>query len=118
MPAWHALWWWAVGRRGGRFQFDLHALRPLGPALLSMPRKAAGVGLHTGEGPARARRGWRDPGAQRLRDNRARPRQGATAPAARAVGLLAASLAPDSYVLTLDRRHGTVAMHVLEDDAR
>jgi hypothetical protein len=44
--------------------------------------------------------------------------EGDTAPAARAVGLLAASLAPDSYVLTLDREHGTVATHALENDAR
>ncbi|MGT2487648.1 monovalent cation/H(+) antiporter subunit G [Methylobacterium oryzae CBMB20] len=33
---------------------------------------------------------------------------GEAAPATRAVGLLTASLAPDSYVLTLDRVHGTV----------
>jgi hypothetical protein len=112
-----ALWWWAVGRRNGRFQFDLNALRPLGPAVVSMPRKAAGVGLHM----AKTLRGRAEGGVTRERSaseiTGATPSR-ATAPAARAVGLLAASLAPDSYVLTLDRRHGTVAMHVLEDDAR
>ncbi|MGH1572710.1 hypothetical protein ACRAWG_21105 [Methylobacterium sp. P31] len=111
-------WWWTVGRRGGiRFHFSLEPLRPLGPAILDMPRQTARVGIHltkallgrAGGGQTRERSAaemaWATP-------------DGDTAPAARAVGLLAASLTPDSYVLTLDREHGTVATHALEDEAR
>jgi hypothetical protein len=112
------LWWWGVGRRGGiRFHFGGGTLRPLGPAIRDIPRQTAKVGIHllkavlgrTGGGATRERSASEMPWA--------RP-EGGTAPAARAVGLLAASLAPDSYVLTLDREHGTVATHALENDAR
>lgn len=112
------LWWWGVGRRGGtRFHFGLPTLRPLGPAILDMPRRTAQVGIHllgavlgrAGGGGTRERSAaglsWATP-------------EGDTAPATRAVGLLAASLAPDSYVLTLDRAHGTVTTHALESEAR
>ncbi|WP_457105766.1 hypothetical protein [Methylobacterium sp. P5_C11] len=112
------VWWWGVGRRGGvRFRFDRAALRPMGPALLGMPRQTARVGLHL----ARVALGSAEGGVTRERSvsetDWAAP-TGDTAPAARAVGLLAAALAPDSYVLTLDRTHGTVATHALEDVAR
>lgn len=111
------LWWWGVGRRGGtHFHFDRRALRPVGPAILDMPRRTIEVGIRlievvlgrAGGGTTRERSAsdlpWATP-------------DGDVAPAARAVGLLAASLAPDSYVLTLDRAHGTVATHALKDDA-
>ncbi|KQS81745.1 hypothetical protein ASG32_03065 [Methylobacterium sp. Leaf361] len=109
------LWWWGVGRRGGlRFRFDREALRPLGPAIRDMPRQSARVGLHL----LRAVLGRAGGGATRERSAAeiawATP-EGEAAPAARAVGLLAASLAPDSYVLTLDRAHGTVVTHGLEE---
>ncbi|MGU3467050.1 hypothetical protein ACLBXO_19570 [Methylobacterium sp. C33D] len=109
------LWWWGVGRRGGlRFRFDREALRPLGPAILAAPRRTARVGLHL----LRAILGRTGGGASRERSAAAiawATPDGETAPAARAVGLLAASLAPDSYVLTLDRAHGTVVTHGLEE---
>jgi hypothetical protein len=110
-------WWWGVGRRGGtRFRFDRNGLRPLGGALLGLPRQTLRVGVHL----VRAVTGRAGGGAIRERSVAdvvwARP-EGDTAPAARAAGLLAASLAPDSYVLTLDREHGTVATHALEDAA-
>jgi hypothetical protein len=110
-------WWWGVGRRGGvLFRFDRGTLSPIGPALRGMPRQTARVALHL----VRALLGGVGGGTIRERSAAefawARP-EGRTAPAARATGLLAASLAPDSYVLTLDREHGTVATHVLEDDA-
>ena len=109
------LWWWGVARRGGlRFRFDSASLRPLGPAILAVPRRTARVGLHL----LRAVVGRAGGGAIRERSAVeiawATP-DGETAPAARAVGLLAASLAPDSYVLTLDRAHGTVVTHGLEE---
>jgi hypothetical protein len=112
------LWWWGVGRRGGiRFHFGRDTLRPLGPAIRDMPRQTAKVGLRL----LKAVLGRAGGGATRERSasevSWATP-EGDTAPAARAVGLLAASLAPDSYVLTLDREHGTVATHALENDAR
>lgn len=109
------LWWWSVGRRGGlRFRFDRESLRPLAPAILAMPRQTARVGLHllravlgrAGGGATRERSAadlaWATPDVE-------------AAPATRAVGLLTASLAPDSYVLTLDRVHGTVVTHGLEE---
>lgn len=107
-------WWWRVGRRGGHFRFDFGLLRPLGPALLGLAPQTVRIGYrlmtvllgHAARGTTRERSAadvaWATP-------------VGPTAPAARAVGLLAASLAPDSYVLTLDRAHGTVATHALED---
>ncbi|MBN4094176.1 MULTISPECIES: hypothetical protein [Methylobacterium] len=109
------LWWWGVGRRGGlRFRFDRASLHPLGPAVRDMPRQTARVGLHL----LRAILGRAGGGATRERSAAeiawATP-EGDAAPAARAVGLLAASLAPDSYVLTLDRAHGTVVTHGLEE---
>jgi hypothetical protein len=108
-------WWWAVGRRGGvRFRFDRVALRPLGPALLSMPRQTVRVGRNL----VRAVLGRTRDGLTRERSAAAIPWAVPDSPAARAVGLFAASLAPDSYVLTLDREHGTVMTHVQEDDAR
>jgi len=110
-------WWWSVGRRGGmRFRFDRAVLRPLGAALLDLPRQTVRAGRHLieavfgyGAGGATRERsaadvGWATP-------------VGPTAPAARAVGLLAASLAPDSFVLTLDRTHGTVATHAIGSEA-
>ncbi len=110
-------WWWVVGRRGGvRFRFDRAALRPLGPAVLGMARQTGRVGLHL----ARAVLGRAEGGATHEQSAAAiawaRP-DGETASATRAVGLLAASLAPDSYVLTLDRAHGTVSTHALEGEA-
>lgn len=110
-------WWWVVGRRGGvRFRFDRASLRPLGPAVLGLARQTGRVGLHL----ARAVIGRAEGGAIREQSAAtaawARP-HGATASATRAVGLLAASLAPDSYVLSLDREHGTVATHALEGEA-
>ena len=111
------LWWWGVGRRGGtRFHFDRGTLRPLGPAILAVPRQAVHVGLRlsrvvlgrAGGGTTRERT------ASELSWAAA---SGDTVYAARAVGLFAASLTPDSYVLILDREHGTVATHALEDDA-
>jgi hypothetical protein len=112
------LWWWGVGRSGGiRFHFGRDTLRPLGPAIRDMPRQTAKVGLHLVKAVLRRAGG----GATRERSasevSWATP-EGDAAPATRAIGLLAASLAPDSYVLTLDRAHGTVATHALEDDAR
>ncbi|MEE7447292.1 hypothetical protein MRF4_05405 [Methylobacterium radiotolerans] len=109
------LWWWSVGRRGGlRFRFDRESLRPLAPAILAMPRQTARVGLHL----LRAVLGRAGGGATRERSAAdlawATP-DGEAAPATRAVGLLTASLAPDSYVLTLDRVHGTVVTHGLEE---
>jgi hypothetical protein len=112
------LWWWVVGRRGGiHFHFGLEPLRPLGPAILGMPQQTARVGIRL----AKALLGRAGGGQIRERSAAAvswATPDGDTAPAARAVGLLAASLAPDSYVLTLDRAHGTVATHALEEDAR
>lgn len=108
-------WWWAVGRRGGvRFRFDRAALRPLGPAILGLPRQTVRVGL----GLMRAVLGRSGGGATRERSAATIAWARSESSAARAVGLFAASLAPDSYVLTLDREHGTVATHVLEDDPR
>jgi hypothetical protein len=111
-------WWWIVGRRGGtRFHFDRQTLRPLGPAIRSMPRQT----LRVGRSLAKAVLGRAEGGTTRAQSAAevtwATP-SGDTAPAARAVGLFAASLAPESYVLTLDRAHGTVTTHVLEDDGR
>lgn len=111
------VWWWAVGRRGGtRFRFDRAALRPLAPAVLGMARQTGRVGLHL----ARAVFGRAEGGATHAQSAAtipwARP-DGETASATRAVGLLAASLAPDSYVLSLDRAHGTVTTHALEGEA-
>ncbi len=110
-------WWWVAGRRGGvRFRFDGAVLRPLGPALLGMPRQTARAGRHL----IKALLGRAAGGATRDRSAAEIPwatPHGDTAPAVRAVGLFAASLAPDSYVLTLDREHGTVATHALEDPA-
>ncbi|MEE7468096.1 hypothetical protein MOF8_15470 [Methylobacterium oryzae] len=108
------LWWWSVGRRGGlRFRFDRESLRPLAPAILAMPRQTARVGLHL----LRAVLGRAGGGATRERsaDLAWATPDGEAAPATRAVGLLTASLAPDSYVLTLDRVHGTVVTHGLEE---
>lgn len=112
------LWWWGVGRSGGiRFHFGGDTLRPLGPAILEMPRQTAKVGIYL----LKALLGRAGGGAMCERSasevSWATP-EGEAAPAARAVGLLAASLTPDSYVLTLDRAHGTVATHALENDAR
>ncbi|MEE7492583.1 hypothetical protein [Methylobacterium oryzae] len=120
------LWWWSVGRRGGlRFRFDRESLRPLAPAILAMPRQTARVGLHLlravlgrAGGGATRERSAAGGGATRERSAAdlawATP-DGEAAPATRAVGLLTASLAPDSYVLTLDRVHGTVVTHGLEE---
>lgn len=110
-------WWWVVGRRGGvRFRFDRAVLRPLGRAVLGMARQTVRVGLHL----VRAVLGRAEGGATHAQGAPAlawaRP-DGETASATRAVGLLSASLAPDSYVLTLDRAHGTVTTHVLEAEA-
>jgi hypothetical protein len=110
-------WWWVVARRGGvRFRFDRASLRPLGPAILGMARQTWRVGCHL----ARAVLGRAEGGATQERSAAAiawaRP-EGETASATRAVGLLAASLAPDSYVLSLDRVHGTVTTHALEGEA-
>ncbi|MCJ2070734.1 hypothetical protein MKK75_18385 [Methylobacterium sp. J-030] len=110
------VWWWAVGRRGGiRFRFDRAALRPLGRAVLGMARQTSRVGLRL----ARAVVGRAEGGAVREQSAAgvawARP-DGETASATRAVGLLSASLAPDSYVLTVDRAHGTVMTHALEGE--
>ncbi|MHB2206925.1 hypothetical protein [Methylobacterium sp. CM6257] len=111
------LWWWAVGRRGDiHFHFGLGPFRPLGPAILGMPRQTARVGIHL----ARALLGRAGGGQTRERsaaDVAWATSTGDTAPAARALGLLSASLAPDSYVLTVDRAHGTVATHALEEQA-
>ncbi|SDM43125.1 hypothetical protein SAMN05216360_10271 [Methylobacterium phyllostachyos] len=111
------IWWWAVGRRGGiRFRFSRALLKPFGAALLGMPRQTVRVGVHL----ARAVLGQTGGGVVRERSAAeiawATP-HGGTAPAERAVGLLAASLAPDSYVLTIDRPHGTVVTHALKDAA-
>jgi|GEM_PF-1391386 len=112
------VWWWAVGRRGGiRFHFDRAMLKPLGMALLGMPRQTVRVGVHL----AQALLGRAEGGVVRERSAAEIPwatPHGGTASAERAVGLLAASLAPDSYVLSLDREHGTVVTHALEDAAR
>lgn len=110
-------WWWGVGRRSGlRFRFDRAALRPLGAAILNLPRQTAQAGRHLieavrtcGAGGKICERsvaglGWATP-------------DGPTARAARAVGLLAASLAPDSFVLNLDRAHGTLTTHALRSEA-
>ncbi|MCJ2088204.1 hypothetical protein MKK88_19775 [Methylobacterium sp. E-005] len=110
-------WWWVVGRRGGvRFRFDHASLRPLGRAILGMARQTVRVGVHL----ARAVIGRAEGGATHEQSAAtiawARP-DGEMAAATRAVGLLSASLAPDSYVLTLDRAHGTVATHALEGEA-
>lgn len=110
------LWWWGVGRRGGvRFRFDRGTLRPIWRALRGLPRETVQVG---GQLVRALRGGGAGGGTTRERSASdfawATP-DGATAPAARAVGLLAASLAPDSYVLTLDRDHGTVVTHGLEE---
>ena len=112
------LWWWTVGRRGDiHFYIDRATFPPLGRALRGIPRQTVRIGLHlvgtvlgrAGGGTTRDRSAvewsWATP-------------TGDTAPAARAVGLLAASLAPDSYVLILDREHGTVTTHDLEDALR
>ncbi|MEL6063814.1 MULTISPECIES: hypothetical protein [unclassified Methylobacterium] len=111
-------WWWVVVRRGGvRFRFDRASLRPLGPAILGMARQTMRVGFHL----ARAVFGRAGGGATQEQSAAAIPwarPDGAIAPATRAVGLLAASLAPDSYVLSLDRAHGTVTTHALEGEAR
>ncbi|MDP4003470.1 hypothetical protein [Methylobacterium sp. NEAU K] len=110
-------WWWASARRGTvRFHFGRAPLRPLGPAILGLPRQTARVAIHLAKALIERSDGgttWERTGSDVAW---ARP-TGESAPAARAVGLLAASLAPDSYVLTLDRAHGTVTMHALEDDA-
>ncbi|QGY03811.1 hypothetical protein MMSR116_19370 [Methylobacterium mesophilicum SR1.6/6] len=111
-------WWWAVGRRGGtRFHFGRQTLRPLGPAIRDMPRQTLRIGMSL----VKAVLGREAVGTIRAQSAAevtwATP-SGDTAPAARAVGLLAASLAPESYVLTLDRAHGTVTTHVLKDDGR
>ncbi|MCJ2062081.1 hypothetical protein MKK63_05115 [Methylobacterium sp. J-088] len=110
-------WWWVVGRRGGmRFRFDRVALRPLGPAILGMARQTGRVGLQL----ARVVFGRAGGGVTREQSAAtiawARP-DGETASATRAVGLLAASLAPDSYVVSLDRAHGTVTTHALAGEA-
>ena len=108
------LWWWGVGRRGGlRFHFNSEALRPIAPAIRAMFRQTARVGIRLFE----AVLGRAGGGAVREHSASevawATP-EGDTAPAARSVGLLAASLAPDSFVLTLDREHGTVTTHALD----
>ncbi len=110
-------WWWVVGRRGGvRFRFERAALRPLAEAVLGLPGQTLRVGVHL----VKALLGRAAGGTTRERSAAEVPwatPHGETAPAARAVGLFAASLAPDSYVLTLDRDHGTVATHVLTGEA-
>ncbi|TXM67277.1 hypothetical protein FV226_22250 [Methylobacterium sp. WL12] len=108
-------WWWGVGRRGGvRFHFDRAAFRPLGAAIQDLPRQTARAGRHLVEALRADGAGGRICEQSVAELAWVTPR-GPAAPAARAVGLLAASLAPDSFVLVLDRAHGTVATHALGD---
>ncbi|MGT2480121.1 hypothetical protein ACU4GR_17660 [Methylobacterium oryzae CBMB20] len=110
------LWWWSVGRRGGlRFRFDRESLRPLAPAILAMPRQTARVGLHLLRAPFSGAPAAARPASGAPPTSPGPRRTVEAAPATRAVGLLTASLAPDSYVLTLDRVHGTVVTHGLEE---
>ncbi|TXN82812.1 hypothetical protein FV234_08665 [Methylobacterium sp. WL8] len=108
-------WWWGVGRRGGvRFHFDRAAFRPLGAAILGLPRQTTRAGRDLVEALRADGAGGRICKQSVAELAWATP-NGPTAPAARAIGLLAASLAPDSFVLVLDRAHGTVATHALGD---
>ena len=113
-----ALWWHQVARRGGtRFAIPPGAVTAIARAAAGLPARTAWVAARLagaclgvdGSGSSRTRplsaSGW--PGAT------ARGDEGATG---RALGLLAASLAPDSYVLRLNTARRDIVEHTLRDD--
>lgn len=109
-----AAWWAFAARRSGiRFRVSGPLLKMLIAPILALPGSILQVGASLARAltrrlshgslrrPPEAETGW------------ARA-DGPSAPAVRAVGLLAASLTPDSYVLRLDPR-GAVIEHALSD---
>lgn len=105
-----SLWWARTGRIGGK-HFDgwFSALRPLTGALLAMPAATVKVGGQlvgvvlrgVPQGTVAYRRGADSTWAS------------SDKPAERAYGLIATSLAPDSYILRDDEGNGGVLDHAL-----
>jgi hypothetical protein len=103
-------WWAGIGRRDGvRFAGWLPAMRPVGDALLALPRataRVAGQLLHV------VLRGGPE-GAVAYRREADSAWASAERPVERAFGLIAASLSPDSYILREDGGDKGILDHAL-----
>ncbi len=104
------LWWVRIGRMNGvRFAGWFPAMRPLGGALLALPGATAKV---AGQLVRVVIRGG-PPGAVAYRRGTDSAWATAERPAARALGLIAASLSPDSFILRDDGGDQGILDHAL-----
>jgi hypothetical protein len=108
-----ALWWARAGRTGGtHFSGWTRSLRPVWDALLAMPGATARVG---GRLVGAALRGG-PPGSVAYRRDADSAWATADTPAERALGLIGASLAPDTYVLRENGGDGGIVEHSLSPE--
>ena len=107
------LWWAKAGRIGGkRFDGWASALRPLGGALVALPAATMTVAHQL---VMVVLRGGPD-GAVAHRSGNDNAWAHADRPADRACGLIAASLAPDTYIVRDDGGDGGILDHALARD--
>lgn len=104
------IWWAFAGRRGGmRFSGWIVSLRPIGDAIVALPRATARVAGQL----VRAAIGGAPPGTVTYERDADSAWTRADRPAGRALGLIAASLAPDSYVLREKGGDAGIVTHTL-----